>query len=180
MAYEGWNATSAASPALFVVQPVCGPVSLQAEAAFLRTGGDADDFSDRLNPPPYRATLRYDYLTVPVFAKLTARRGSALQASVFAGPTFWFLLSCRHKRNDQASSTACEDLKNRIVQVYVPYPGPSGSMTGLVGGADVTVPLRRLRLVLDGRYTRTFGLAEEVPETKHQAVLVGLGVAYAF
>jgi hypothetical protein len=140
--------------------PVYGPVSLQPEVYYAQKG-QIQESADA------SATLRMDYLEVPVLARIRLPGTSFLTPHLTGGPAFAWNLRCDLDVKTEVAEEASDCDNNPFAREF------GKADRGLVLGGGVRLALGPMGLVFDARMVRGLKRLEDSAtegETKNQAV----------
>jgi hypothetical protein len=140
---------------------VYGPVSLQPEVYYAQKG-QVQESADA------SATLRMDYLEVPVLARITLPGTSFLTPHITGGPALAWNLRCDLQVETEVTDGGASDCDNN------PFARQFGKADrGLVLGGGVRLALGPVGMVVDARMVRGLERLEQDTtegETKNQAL----------
>lgn len=151
------------------------PFSVQPEILYVRKGGEGR-YSGKMGFDDFSSTevLKLDYIEIPVLLKFNIPVPAPVTPSVFAGPTYSYLVGSEKtvalvwgSQTDNSTFKPMSDLEKNDF--------------GVAFGAGLDVNLLAMKLALDARYT--LGL-KDIKETemqrtiKNRAWMIMLGVAF--
>lgn len=143
----------------FVSIPLGSRLTIQPEGLFVQKGAKADDLG-------VTATIKLDYVEVPVFVKYRLAGGSARSFHVMGGPSVAFKVSASASARFGGSTVETSNDDEIEALDY-----------GVVAGAGMDAG----RFTIDGRFT--FGLAninkeEDEPEARTRSIAILAGVRF--
>ncbi len=140
--------------------------SIQPEVYLLKTGGYIEMDKGEI----YRYELAFDYIHVPVLAKIKLIREGSMRPILFAGPAFGFLTKAMEKYYIDGVLDEEQDVKEYL----------KSSNISVVFGGGVEFVLDKILLVLDVRYDLGLANINNDGDTtiKTNALMIMAGVGF--
>lgn len=164
----GWSNLTKPIFGAFVAFNLSQTFAIQPEL-YLWQGGA--QIVDSFEGDTYKMQLLFNYLHVPVLAKVRLIKEGKVRPILFAGPAFSFLMTAKQKAWYNGSPKGEEDVKEYL---------KSTDLSAVFGGG-LEFHLNKIMLVLDVRYNLGFtNIDKESEDTtiKNKAIMIMAGIGF--
>jgi hypothetical protein len=144
-----------------VVLPISQVFAIEPELLYTTKGAVSHE------PASASATLKMNYVEVPVLLRVDVPASGELRPFLYAGPAVSFKASCNVEATDQgvSVSTSCDELNAQGAKLKtVDY--------GLVGGGGVAFNVGGRAFSIGARYDHSLGKISSDGDVKHRVISV--------